>query len=136
MAATSLVHACILPLPATTAILRVVDEYAERYRLTKAEREVLAAVTVEGVPPRKVGLAFMRSEETTKTHVRNLLQKTKNGSFAELALAVMRDALHCSISSEMPRVTEAAHEEKTNLGEGSSECSSRAGAVARRRIGE
>lgn len=107
MAATPLFRASPLPFPASAAILRVVGAYVERYKLTSAEREILVAVTVDGVPPRRLGRAFARSEATTKTHVRNLLGKTGHGSFAELALTLMREAMNGFVSGEMPRVTEA-----------------------------
>ncbi len=107
MAATPLSQASPLRFPASAAILRVVGVYVERYELTTAEREILVAVTVDGVSPRKLGLAFSRSHTTTKTHVRNLLGKTGHGSFAELALTLMREAMNGFVSGQMPRVTAA-----------------------------
>ncbi|MEO8800385.1 MAG: helix-turn-helix transcriptional regulator [Polyangiaceae bacterium] len=107
MAATPLSQACPLRFPASAAILRVVGAYVERYELTTAEREILVAVTVDGVSPRRLALAFSRSPTTTKTHVRNLLGKTGHGSFTDLALTLMREAMNGFVSGEMPRVTEA-----------------------------
>jgi DNA-binding CsgD family transcriptional regulator len=83
--------------PFTRRMDRAARACSERYSLTKRQGQILGAM-VAGDTREAIAVELDLSEQTVKTHERNLREKTGHSSSPQLVIDVLRDAVEGCVS--------------------------------------
>lgn len=83
---------------------RVVDEWTDRYRITKAERGLLLAVARHGTPKREVlARALGVTPDTVKSHAHSLLRRVGADNLLHASYLILRQALVRAVRAAIAR---------------------------------